>query len=186
MKTLRTTLFAGAVGLLSFVACSHNSSSDRGTTPAPALESSSQSGAPAITPANPAPAADDTGNTTSPINAPVNDPSLQTSPTGQRMGDPSNPISPATPSGGLPPTTTPRNDDTLGSPSPQGTDDTTGQPKNTPPTGTTTDDTTPPSAQPQTGKLDAGVPPAGTPARDAGTGGGTNKKMDAGTKMNPK
>jgi hypothetical protein len=169
MKTLRTTLVAGAVSLLSFVGCSHNNTtSDRGTTPAPALETSSQSAAPATTPATV-----QTGTTT-PISAPVNDPSIQSEPTGSGVGQP-------TPSGGLPPTTAPRNDDTLGSPSTQDLNDSSA----TSPSGTATDDTTPPSAQPEAGKLDAGVPPTGkAPSRDAGTG--TNNKMDAGTKMNPR
>ena len=93
MKTLRHALFAGSLGLLSFVGCSHNSARAPETTPSPGLQTSSP-----VT-ATPAPA-QTTGTVSEPISAPVNDPSITNTPTNSGLGGTQDPIRQPTPIGG--------------------------------------------------------------------------------------
>ena len=133
MKPLRHALFAGLLGLL--VGCSHASARAPETTPSPGLQTPSPAAA------TPAPA-QTTGTTNEPISAPVNDPTITTSPTNSGLGG--NPITQPPPVGG------PARTDSIPPPIDM-TDD--------------SDLTSTPGAQPLSGTRDAGTP---KPTRDAG------------------
>jgi hypothetical protein len=96
MKPLRHALFAGSLGLLSLVGCSHSARAPE-TTPSPGLQTPSPAAA------TPAPA-QTTGTTNEPISAPVNDPTITTSPTNSGLGGTQNPITQPAPVGGPAPT----------------------------------------------------------------------------------
>jgi len=146
MKLLRHALFAGSLGLLSFVGCSHNSSRAPETTPSPGLQT------PTPAAATPAPA-QTTGTVSEPISAPVNDPTITNTPTNSGLGGTQDPIRQPAPVGG-----------------PARTDDSTATDQNPPPMDLTTDPdlTSTPAGEPMNGARDAGTPPA-KPMRDAGT-----------------
>jgi hypothetical protein len=169
MKTLRHALFAGSLGLLSFVGCSHPSTRTAETTPSPGLQ----------TPANATTApAQTTGTIHEPIAAPVNDPTITTTPTNSGLGETPNPLTQPQPVGG-----------------PARTDDAKTTDQNATPENTTspTDDShqdsdlnRTPAGDPMNGGRDAGTappknqPPPKTPASDVGTG------SDAGGSTKPK